>query len=379
MRRFWWLSILLMILVVFAFVAIHGVMHNAELVRTSGLSGGLNVYESSHFYKDDTTAKFTALPCPLDIISAINPLGGAGSANPHSIPSNHVTVQTKGKGDGHVFPVYAVADGYIVQVNYQPASEPALDGTPKQLDGFALTLQVSKDLFIMQNHLNSLAPDLAAKIGSLQPGNQNFPNVFVNSGSLLGQGGGSPALASTDLWAIDLTRPAPFIHPDWYGAQDAYSVNALDYFVEPLKSELYDKLPARPEPRAGQFAYDIDGKLVGNWISLQHSQEGATLSFFYYSFDPSLVYIGYAPIQMVYVVKGNVPDPATISVASGLVKFELMNSSSYFGQDNPGSFHVEATMLVQMLADRHIKMEIFEGKTANEVNGFDANALEFIR
>jgi hypothetical protein len=153
-----------------------------------------------------------------------------------------------------------------------------------------------------------------------------------------------------------------------------------------VRSQLYAKLPERPEPRAGQFAYDIDGKLVGNWFPLTYPKKDLNvgpesmpkLGFFYWNYDPSIIMIGYIPENMAYVVKNNSPDPATIDKSSGMVKYELMSERNR-DPNNPSYFKTEATILVQMLENRKIKMELFKDKTADEVSGFDGNALEFYR
>ena len=360
-------------------------------------TGFYDIFPNSHFYPDDTTAHFTHLPMDYDQISSIVPLGEADSAagedtaaiaagaGAHVLPTDHITVFSGQKMDSHVYTVYAVADSCLIQVDYQKGRWAAPDGTLNKVDDIALTFQVSKNLFIIETHLTVLDPDLAAKIGTLTVGDHNYPNFKVTSGQVLGQGGGTPYLNSNDLWAIDLSKPAQFIHPDWWGSRSGYANSALNYYDDPLRAQLLSRLPVRPEPRDGQFAFDVDGKLIGSWFPKLSSanpdkppQQRANLGFFYYTEKPSVIKIGYDTTGTVYVIKGNGPDPANIGVDSGLVKYELMNSR-HQDKNNPSSFTVEATMLVQMTGDRTLKMELFTGKTADEVTGFDSNALDFIR
>ena len=65
-------------------------------------------------------------------------------------------------------------------------------------------------------------------------------------------------------------------------------------------------------------------------------------------------------------VVGNAPDPADVTPASGLVKYEL-------------SFYGTATVLVQMLDTRTIRVEVFPNLTAAEVDGFTASAQTYER
>jgi hypothetical protein len=393
-KRFWWAWLILIVIVAgFATAAYLGAKHDKELgiVTKDGKSYGeqRDIFTTSKLFDKDAEVKFTVPPMPIDAIGAITPLGEAYSgekvsatgAGSHNIPSDHIYVQSPGKGDSHFFDVFSVADGYLVQMDYQKKRWEDGNGNLNQLDDYGMTFQYSKNQFLMILHLTSVSPEIQSKIGELKEGDQNFFEIPVKAGQLLGKSGGSPTLGSVDLWAVDLNKKAHFIHPERYGIKSGNAVQALDYFAEPLKSQLIAKLPNRSEPRGGEFAYDIDGKLVGNWFPLSGNEKGMpTLSFFYYSMDPTIIQIGYMPTQMVYIVKGNGPDPATIDRSSGIVKYEVMNHRNTEGSSRKTTnFQSEGTFLVQMLENRKIKVELFEGKTATEVTKFDSNAIEYDR
>lgn len=408
LKRFRWLLIgLAAILVIGTGAAVRGIIHNWQLEggNNSGSNSGYDknegkidyrqdVFSESHFYTDDANARFTFSPVNIDDITEIVPLGYAASVagsdetggGTHNIPSDHMYVRCQYKNELRVFKVYAVADCYLANIIYHKGVWQGADGTLHALDDYNLQFQVSKNLFVLLTCLTDITPELKAQVGELQEGDQNFRAIPIKAGQLLGQSGGSPVLNAIDLWAIDLSKPAQFIHPEWYGVLGGESVNPLDYFTEPVRSQLYDKLPQRPEPRVGQFAYDIDGKLVGNWFPLTNPKKDLNigpesmpkLGFFYWNYDPSVIMIGYLSENMAWVVKNNGPDPATIDVNSGTVKYELMSERNR-DPNNPAYFKTEATMLVQMLENRKIKMELFKGQTADEVSGFDVAALEFYR
>ncbi|MEK6828223.1 MAG: hypothetical protein AABX78_02630, partial [Nanoarchaeota archaeon] len=120
------------------------------------------------------------------------------------------------------------------------------------------------------------------------------------------------------------------------------------------------------------------------------------LSFAYDGLDPSLIIVSignYNGEAQQFAVKGNAPDPATISVRSGLVKYELVSFgymteegkdwdrlsfakiSKAYGYDE----QVGGVVLVQMLEDRKIKFEAFSGKIASQVSGFTENAKIYER
>jgi hypothetical protein len=169
----------------------------------------------------------------------------------------------------------------------------------------------------------------------------------------------------------------------------------FDSFVEPIKSELLSKNIRQAYPRGGKIDYDIDGKLVGNWfVEGTNGYRGNTqgdywlmhLAFAYDALDPSLAVVSIGDFNGTpkqFAVKGNTPDPAVVSVTSGLVKYEL-TGIEYLAEDgriwNRNEFTkiskaiesgpVEGVVLAQMIEERKLKFEVFPGKTASEVAGF---------
>ena len=92
-----------------------------------------------------------------------------------------------------------------------------------------------------------------------------------------------------------------------------------------------------------------------------------------------------------YGIKGNSPDFADVSTETGPVKYELVNLrdvtlehdvENYVG-GNPffteNEDEVVAKVLVEMIDDMTIRVEVFVGKTADEVTGFTEAALIYVR
>jgi len=79
-----------------------------------------------------------------------------------------------------------------------------------------------------------------------------------------------------------------------------------------------------------------------------------------------------------------VPDPADVSVETGLVKYELLGKEHI---DHPtlgfrvgvSTDEVLGVFLVQMLDDRTFKGEVFPRKRASQVTGFTSNAKIYER
>lgn len=400
-KRFWLIILCVVILVIIFSIVFKlnqgnnrensNLKDNYQNNNQYNVSGYRDIFRTSTAYTDYGEPNFTYSPTPIDEITSIVPLGNANSGERvnattgggnHNIPSDHISVRVGQESTVVRFNVYAVANCTLVAMDYTKDRWASANGTPNQLDDFGFTFQFSKNLFLMIEHLTELSSEIQSKVGVLKEGDQNFFEIPIKAGELLGIGGGNPTLTVFDLWCVDTNKTAKFIHPERYATKNRCAVNALDYFAEPLRSQLYSKLPQRPEPRAGEFAYDIDGKLVGNWFPLSAKKTEAfpTLSFFYYNYDPSIIYIGYTTAQTVYVVKNNGPDPATIDKNSGLIKYEAMNQRHKEIADKTGTgFQTEGTFLVHMLGDRNIKVEFFEGKTADEVTSFTENAIEYDR
>ena len=189
--RFWWIEIILgVIMVVVAIAAITGGKsgkgsenNNNGRSNQQEISGYRDIFLTSKIFQKDAEVKFTVPPMPVDKITSIGPLGGANSgvaqdptgAGSHNIPTDHIYVHEGDKKSGRTqaYDVSAVADGYLVQVEYQKSRWEANDHASR-LDDYTLTFQYSKNLFLMVCHLTDLSPDIKNKVGNLTEGDQNF-------------------------------------------------------------------------------------------------------------------------------------------------------------------------------------------------------------
>ena len=157
------------------------------------------------------------------------------------------------------------------------------------------------------------------------------------------------------------------------------------------------------EPTGGKIDHDIDGHLVGNWF-LENTNGYAGL-------DPSNYWLGhlsfsydyivpdhiiasfgdYAGEQRQFGVLSNTPDPADVTLSSGLVKYDLVSYEYYDGgvpwdrqsftqnlsMDN--YTFIDAVVLVQLIETRRLKVEIFYGQTSSDITGFTDDARYYTR
>ena len=265
---------------------------------------------------------------------------------------------------------------------------------------YRLVVHHTCSFYTIYIHVKELSPRISQLAGSI-PSNKNIP---VKAGEVIGRANGFDFSAHND----EITLPG-FIYPEHYKGESwkVHTVDAYDYFNEPLRSQLVAKLTRTTPPVGGKIDYDIDGRLVGNWFKentnwydgLAHKEEGYWSGHFalaYDALDPTHIIISlgnYSGEAKQFGVKGNGPDPASVSKNSGLIKYELVGFEYKIGDTgqywNRRSYaanlkaengnNVEGVVLVQLIEDRKLKLEIFPDKTTSEVSGFTNNAIVYER
>jgi len=152
-----------------------------------------------------------------------------------------------------------------------------------------------------------------------------------------------------DVWVEndDVTLTG-FVEPRQYANAEAWKLHMADLFEytkEPLKSQLLALDMRDASPRWGKIDYDIDGKLVGELVPRRQRGYGGNkqgregywdghLAVVLRRNDPGQIDISFGnydgqPQQ--FAVIGNAPDPASVDIAMGLVKYELGQIVTYRG------------------------------------------------
>ena len=339
------------------------------------------------------TVHFTSPPMRLEDISFIEPLGLMIGG--HVTPIDHGYYYAKdfnpqeGRKDAAKFKdILAPAEGIVRSVLSMPQE---FQSSP--LGDYRIIIDHTCTLYTIYIHVNQLSP-------KLQEIADTPKTVPVKAGDLIGKAPAFDFSVNDDEATL-----SGFVDPEDYWAEEwkIHTADMFASFVEPVKTQLLEKDVRQKEPRGGKIDYDIDGKLVGNWFEentngyfgkkeyQRNSGYWVThLSFAYDGLDPSLIIISlgnFSNEPQQFAVKGNAPDPATVGVSNGLVKYELVGFeyrtekgerwdkqsfakiTTAFGYDHP----VQGVVLVQMLEDRKIKLEVFPGKLASQVSGFTEN------
>lgn len=378
--------------------------------------------------KGDAPVKLKSFPLRLDDIGYIIPLGNMQSG--HTTPSDHLYFVPQGavnQGQGNargnspgqggnrppgqgtgvdtrdfskVYDVVAVADGFIVMLQWRPNPQGGQAKFDPSVFDRAVDLKVfiehSAHVWSYVDHLVEVDAAIMKQVpGGVQPGQPVNVRIPVKAGQVIGKVGNQTfdfALIDTTKTRKGFVKPQHFLQRD---PQKPHVVDPFDYIDEPLRAKLIAKCARKVPPYGGRIDYDIDGKLIGNWY-----QEGTGgyaglnrridywvghLSIVYHHLDPKIIVFSignYDGRAAQFWVKGNKPDPATIGEKDGVVKYELLYGQ--FGstgqiQQRPDADQVQGTVLCQVLPDRKLKFEAFPEKAGSTATSFTEAAKIYER
>ncbi len=334
-------------------------------------------------------------PVDLDAIEFVVPLGLMSDS--HVTPVDHQYFQNY-KDPERMIDVFSPAAGTVTQI--QQMSQSISDQPRAPIDDYRLVIEHGCGLSSIFIHVGQLAPALAAEAPA--PGGYTSAAVVVAAGEQIGA-----FQSNVDYNVVDTSVTLPgFLVPEHYDAEPwkIHAPNSFNYFSESIREQLVAKSLRSADPIGGRFDYDQEGLLVGNWF-----QEGTNgyagadqsrywaghLAVAYDHLDPSLIVISlgtFGGASAQFAVRGNTPDPADVSLASGSVVYELVRYEYWVG-DEPWDRvslvtglearevgdQVYGVVLFELLSPRTMRLESFVGKTAAEVDGFTAAAQIYER
>lgn len=342
--------------------------------------------------------QLTTFPLRVEDISHINPMGMMASG--HTTPNDHLYLVAKESTDkSKLYDVLAVADGRVVTVQWRPNPKGGqLDPTvfDRAVD-LKVVIEHAATCWSYVDHLVELAPAIQKQVGdAFRPGQPVSVRIPVKAGQVIGKVRGG---FTFDFALIDTTVTRKgFVVPDQFLKRDPWklhTVDPFDYIDEPLRSRLLGFNPRKAMPVGGKIDYDIDGQLVGNWyrentggyagLDRRWDYWVGHLTFAYHHVDPSQIIISIGDVDgraRQFAVRGNSADPAKIGVESGLVKYELLSPSidsrtgKSFASPNERFYGV---LLVQLVSERTLHIEVFAGKTTDQVAGFTDRVQNYER
>ncbi len=340
---------------------------------------------------------FTHAPMAVSEIETIQPMGLmiGGHVTPidHGYYNAKKWKNAKERKVEDFVDVFAPAAG-LVEVQSMPGVYAS-----STIGDYRLILRHTCTFYTIYIHVNQISEKLQKVVDG-----KRF--VKVEAGEVIGK---APAF---DFSVVnDEVTLSGFVVPSSYDAEEwkIHTVDMFDSFQEPLRTELLAKDLRQAMPRGGKIDYDIEGKLVGNWF-----EEGTNgyfgkkefnrmpgywqthAAFAYDALDPRLVIVSLGDFKeeaQQFAVAGNSPNPATVGVDSGVVKYELVKYDyKTVSEENWDRWHfakigkaygiegqVEGVVVVQMLSDRKMKMEVFAGGTASTVKGFSGKEKVYVR
>ena len=352
-------------------------------------SNDLRTYWSHGACTGSGPTTLTAPPLALEDTAAFVPMGLVTGG--HVTPSDHVYFVPKDLAAGRTrYEVRAPADGHIVSIQRRGFT---VEGG-RATEEYRVVIEHSCTFWTYFDLMTQLAPRINEEIGEIAAGGPSRPiRVAVRAGEVIGRVGGQ----GLDFAVVNLDVTLPgFIVLAHYDREPwkIHTVDPIEYFAEPVRTQVLALNARTAVPRGGKIDHDIDGRLVGNWFGEgTNGYAGARgneptywtghLSFTYHHIDPSVVLVSIGNFNGAarsFAVRGNGPDPRSIGPEATPTKYELvLNAIGQSGQRYPVDTGTQGTVLVQLLDDRRLRFEAFPGRTVTEVRGFTAGAVVYER
>ena len=315
-----------------------------------GLSGGAAVLSAS--------------PIDPEFIVATSPLGMLGPPA-HTLPTDHVYITFADAFGGNTQasdcsrrPIYAAGSGVVSFVVVTEAA-----GDTK------VEVQMTPTFYYYYDHV-TLLPNIAS-------------GTRVTAGQQIATTTGR--CPSFDLGAYDLdVTLRGLVNPARYGPSTRHAVSPYRYFTEPLRALYLSRsrvFQGVPHDRDGRIDYGVAGRLVGDWfhssLPVDWNSAGSpngwskSIAFAYDWFNgtPRISVGGAIASPFVGSIGASDPDPADVSVASGLVGYEVRRQ---------GATEMHGWLLVQMTAADRIRVE-FLPASAVRPTAFTGAAQDYLR
>jgi hypothetical protein len=286
--------------------------------------------------------------------------------------------------------VLAPADGQILGIGNRPF---------RGRDDYWLVLKMSTTISVKYGHIGRIADPVLTESGPI--GAETQVRVPVTAGQVIGFV--SP-LSALDLAISDTDLRLSWYYPEDIGIDDRWAADIFDHYRDPVRQEILDLTIRQFPPRGGKVDYDVRETLSGAWY-LQGTNRDELRNGFSFAYDHihgerMKIFDGLAWIDQhigpgsqslwTFWVKGNGPKPETVNVGSGRLTYEAfpafppwrtITPTEWVLWDTTGveSTPVTTTYLVEMLAPETVRLEKFDGRTADEVTDFTSNARVYVR
>lgn len=315
----------------------------------------------------------TVAPTNMENIVSIEPRGSTTPPE-HTLASSstdtYLAVDTR--ETTKTVPLYAPGDIWIFFI--QPRT-----GVTADPEDDVIYYAMCKDVFGVFDHVKDLSAEVRKIVDEYNcpyggnPGDSKCPvQVFepVKAGTHLGVIGRLQGNANFGTW--DLRHTNYFVNPDRYGTRSLHSTCPLDYYSEPLRSQLTQYLD-RSDKSCGTVEYDVAGTLQGEWFY------GDATNFMGPSDWPNQLFLGYSnrlPEVGVVSIGGVVSEPLKWMfnpTNSGMtnVDFNLVRDDRVYCYESDGNYKVyekgpSGKVLIKLANPQELQIEYREGSCSTQ-------------
>lgn len=350
----------------------------------------------------DRAVTFTHTPIALDQLGFMEPMGKVNDG--HVTPTDHVYLSPKVMtAADNTTDVVMPADGTVTMVAAMPAQYIGDNNQQTAPEDHRIAVVHNCEYVSIFIHVHQLSEPLQKALGGkLQPNTQKEISVNLQAGDVIGKIGANPV----DWSLMDSSKTlGGFITPKLY-EREPWKIHVIDpvsVYTGTTKDQFIAKSLRSSEPYGGKIDYDKKGAVIGNWFKEgTNGYEGANqerywdghLSIAPNYIDPTstTVSIGNWQGKAAQFTAKTGPDPATVTEATGKVKYELVsqglvapNGQPWTGRDlvkglkaNKDS-DIKGVVMVQVMQGEKLKVEFFPGKTASQVTDFSQAAQTYTR
>jgi hypothetical protein len=281
------LAILLVGIVGFAGYRVINKATNANHPKSSGIPNPNNQGPNYKALPDCGEGPvLTHAPMDLSKLDSVSPLGSI-NAPEHTIPTDHNYFMYKYERNlNERYKLVAPANVVVSSLGYIGGIE---NGKPVNTD-YGIDFSPCKGLSFRISHVSALEGVLKDEIGpngekadcrTSQPTTQRKiitcgknVDIKISVGELMGKVGSNHS-AAWDFWAWKADYKNPGVtSPDY--RYDADSVCGLDYFAEPIKSQIYALVRRVGSPKCGEIGQDKANTLQGSWFAQKDPEKART-------------------------------------------------------------------------------------------------------
>lgn len=342
----------------------------------------------------DGDVTFEHAPVDLDAVEYLMPFGLMTGS--HVTPVDHQYFQNFVDPEREIA-VYSPGAGRVVSI--QHFGTPVSENPEGVVDDFRLVIEHTCTVSSIFIHIGELIP----RLDEHDPGIGGYASIDepVDAGEQIGTFTQNIDYNVVDLdhTVTGLVDPASYEQEPW----KIHVPDTFEYFTEEIVERMANLSLRNAEPRGGRFAYDVDGRLVGNWFLEGTNGYGGVdpdrywaghLTFAYDHLDPNLIVVSIGTFDgesRQFAVLGNTPDPSEVSAGSGTVIYDLVGWDYYVGGEHwdrmalesgieaLADSRVEGVIAVELVGPRELRVEVAPGRSSDDFPGFSAVAQTYTR